>query len=79
MRRTVLALSATAVLAGLALPSYAAVKDPVGVTYGVKDGVYVGTTVNGQPGASAATNGSRTCVGLSYQVPQCVDLGPVIR
>lgn len=79
MRRTVLVASVTAVLGALAVPSLATTEPPVGVTYSVKDGVYVGTTVNGQPGASAASDGGRTCVGLSYQLPQCVDTGSITR
>jgi ABC-type sugar transport system substrate-binding protein len=78
VRRTVLAVSVTAVLAGLALPSFASSTAPVGVTYSTKGGVYVGTTVNGQPGAAAGTNGTRTCVGLSYQLPFCVDTAPIL-
>ena len=78
MRRTALTLSATAVLGGLAVPSFAGTL-PVGVTYSVKDGVSVGVTVNGQPGAGASSRDGRTCVGISEQVPQCVDLGPVTR
>ena len=70
MRRVVLAASVTAVLGGLALPSFAT-ELPVGVTYSVKDGVSVGTTVNGQPGAGASVHGTEVCVGISYQMPAC--------
>ena len=79
MRRTVLAATVTAVLGALAVPSFATTEPPVGVTYSVKDGLYVGTTVNGQPGASVASDGGLTCVGLSYQVPHCVDTGSITR
>jgi hypothetical protein len=80
VRRTVLAASLAAVLGLLAVPSLAAESEPpVGVTYDVKDGVFVGTTVFGQPGAGASLHGGRACVGFSYQVPQCVDAGPVTR
>jgi hypothetical protein len=78
VRRTVLAASVTAVLAGLALPSFGGTL-PVGVTYDVKDGVSVGVTVNGQPGAGASSRDGRTCVGVSEQLPQCVDVGPITR
>jgi hypothetical protein len=78
VRRTVLALSAAAVLAGLALPSFAG-ELPVGVTYDTKNGgVSVGTTVNGQPGAGASVRDGKACVGISYQLPQCVEYGAVI-
>jgi hypothetical protein len=80
VRRTVLAASVAAVLTGLAVPSLAAGSEPpVGVTYDVKDGVFVGTTVLGQPGAGASVHDGRACVGFSYQVPQCVDAGPISR
>jgi hypothetical protein len=72
VRRTVLALSVTAVVGGLALPSLASTTSPVGVTYSTKDGVSVGTTVNGQPGAAASVHGTEACAGLSYQMPVCV-------
>ncbi|HUR14827.1 MAG TPA: hypothetical protein VM097_10090 [Mycobacteriales bacterium] len=75
MRRTVLAVSAIAVLGGLALPSFASSTSPVGVTYSTKDGVSAGVTVNGQPGAGARVSGGEACVGISYQLPQCVELG----
>jgi hypothetical protein len=79
VRRTVLALSLTAVLGGLALPSLAATS-PVGVTYDTKNGgVSVGTTVNGQPGVGAWVTPGKACVGASYQVPQCVEYGAVIK
>ena len=79
MRRTLLAVSVTAVLGGLALPSFAT-DLPVGVTYSVKDGVSVGTTVNGQPGAGASVHGTEACVGISYQMPACVHADtPFIR
>ena len=79
MRRTFLTLAGTAVLGALAAPSLAAVSSPVTVTYSTKDGVAVGTTVNGQPGAGASVRDGRACVGFSYQMPQCVDVGPITR
>ena len=78
MRRTVLAVSVAAVLGGLALPSFAGTL-PVGVTYDTKNGgVSVGTTVNGQPGVGASVRDGKACVGVSYQLPQCVEYGAVI-
>jgi len=80
VRRTLLASAVAAVLACLGLPALAGPPDPpVGVTYDVKDGISVGTTIGGQPGAGANVRNGRACVGFSYQVPQCVDLGPVTR
>jgi hypothetical protein len=75
VRRTVLALSAAAVLGGLAAPALATADLPVGVTYSTKDGVSVGTTVNDQPAVGARVSGGEACVGISYQLPQCVELG----
>ena len=78
MRRLVLAASATAVLGGLALPSFAGTL-PVGVTYDTKNGgVSAGVTVNGQPGAGASVRDDKACVGISYQLPLCVEYGAVI-
>lgn len=73
MRRTALAFC-LAVLATLAVPALAAPSLPVGVTYDVKDGASVGTTIGGQPGAGASVRDGQACVGFSYQVPQCVEL-----
>ena len=79
MRRALLAASLTAVLGGLALPSFAGTL-PVGVTYDTKNGgASVGTTVNGQPGVGAWVGGGSACVGASYQMPQCVEYGAVIQ
>jgi ABC-type sugar transport system substrate-binding protein len=76
VRRTVLALAVTALLGGVAAPSLAATADlPVGVTYSTKDGVFVGTTVFDQPAAGAAVYDGKACVGFSYQIPQCVEIG----
>jgi hypothetical protein len=78
VRRTVLAVSVTAVLGGLALPSLAGTL-PVGVTYDTKNGgVSAGVTVNGQPGAGGSVRDGKACVGISYQLPQCVEYGAVI-
>jgi hypothetical protein len=79
VRRTVLALAVTAVVGGLALPSLAQPKLPVGVEYSVKDGVSVGTTINDQPGVGASVHEGRACVGVSYQLPFCVDGAQVTR
>jgi hypothetical protein len=82
MRRLVIAAALGAAVAGTAVPSLAQVSTPkgtlpVGVTYSTKDGVFVGTTINGQPGAGAWVRNGQACVGFSYQVPQCATLPPV--
>jgi hypothetical protein len=75
VRRTVLALSAVAVVGGFVAPAFATQELPVGVTYSTKDGVSVGSTFGKQPlvGAHASERGA--CVGFSYQMPTCVDTG----
>jgi hypothetical protein len=75
VRRTVLALSAVAVVGGLVAPAFATQELPVGVTYDTKDGVSVGSTFGKQPlfGAHASERGA--CFGFSYQMPTCVDTG----
>lgn len=70
MRRTVLALSVTTVLAGLAVPSFAQ-ELPVGVDVETKDGVVVTTTVGGQPGTYTGVRDGQACVVVSKQVPFC--------
>ena len=77
MRRTVLALSAVAVVGGMALPSYAQPQLPVGVQVDTKDGVVVTTTVGGNPGTYTGVRDGKACVVVSQQVPKCVDLGVV--
>lgn len=75
MRRTVLALSVTAVIGGIVAPAFATQELPVGVTYSTKDGVSVGATLDKQPlvGAHASERGA--CFGFSYQMPTCVETG----
>ena len=78
MRRAVLAVSALAAV-GAAVPALAATTEPpVGVTVRTDNGVFVGTSVNGQPGVGAWVGGGKACVGASYQIPQCVDLSQSI-
>jgi len=80
MRRLVIGAAVSAAVVGTAVPSLASQLStpkqqlPVGVTYSTKGGVFVGTTINGQPGASAAVANGRACVGFSYEVPFCQDL-----
>jgi hypothetical protein len=82
MRRLVIAAALGAAVVGTAVPSLAQVTTPkatlpVGVTYSTKGGVFVGTTINGQPGAGAWVANGQACVGFSYQIPQCAALPPV--
>jgi hypothetical protein len=82
MRRLVIAAALGAAVAGTAVPALAQASTPkgtlpVGVTYSTKNGVFVGTTINGQPGAGAWVANGEACVGFSYQVPQCAVLPPV--
>jgi hypothetical protein len=74
VRRTVVCLSLGAVLAGLAAPALAVSKPPVGVQTDTHNGVYVVTTVNGQPAVGAFSRNGRACVWVSLQVPFCADL-----
>ena len=81
MRRLVIAAAVGAAVLGTAVPSLAAQLNspkgtlPVGATVRTDNGVFVGTTLFGQPGLAAAvgTNGT-ACVGFSYEVPQCVSV-----
>lgn len=82
MRRLVIAAAIGAAVAGTAVPTLAQTSTPrgtlpVGVTYSTSNGVFVGTTLFGQPGAAARAGTGGACVGFSYQVPQCVTLPPV--
>jgi hypothetical protein len=79
VRRAVLASSVTAVLAGLALPSFAQPSVPVGVQYDTKGRVYVGVTVNGNPGVGADVENGKACVGVSLQLPFCQQVPPITR
>jgi len=85
MRRLVIAAAAGAAVAATAVPSFAASvvptprsTSPVGVTVSTDGGVFVGTTINGQPGASVAVANGHACVGFSYEVPFCADLPGVV-
>jgi hypothetical protein len=76
-RRVVICGVAAAALAGAVVPSFATTgpASPVTVHTDTRNGVAVGTTIFGQPGASASVeNNGRVCAGFSYEVPQCVAL-----
>jgi len=81
MRRLVIAAAVGAAVVATAVPSLAGSATPtpkatlpVGVTYSTDGGVFVGTTINGQPGFSAAVANGHACIGFSYEVPFCADL-----
>ena len=75
-RRLIVTGVAAAALAGAVVPSFATTGQgqlPVGVQVDTSNGVAVGTTIVGQPGAGASVeNNGRICAGFSYEVPQCV-------
>ena len=84
MRRLVIAAAVGTAVVATAVPSLAAQTStpkqqqlPVGVQVSTNGGVFVGTTINGQPGAGVAVANGRACVGFSYEVPFCADLPPV--
>src|SRR4051794_373997 len=82
MRRLVIAAALGAAVVGTAVPSLAQTSTPrgtlpVGVTYSTDGGVFVGTTIFGQPGAGAWVRNGTACVGFSYQVPQCASVPPI--
>lgn len=73
-RRLVILGAAAAVVAGAAIPTFAAtaVSSPVTVHTSTSDGVAVGVGVLGQPGAGASvSNGGTVCAGVGEQVPLC--------
>jgi len=80
MRRLVIAAAVGAALVGTAVPSLAAQTPkgtlPVGATVRTDNGVFVGTTIFGQPGLAAGVGNGKACVGFSYEVPQCVGTPP---
>jgi hypothetical protein len=77
-RRLVITGVAAAAIAGAVVPSFASTGTgtgtlPVTVQTDTRNGVAVGTTIFGQPGAAASVqNNGRVCAGFSYEVPQCV-------
>ena len=75
-RRLVILGVAAAAVAGAVAPSFAQ-SSPVGVQVSTTNGVAVGVTVNGQPGAGARVSNGEACVGISYEIPFCAGLPPV--
>ncbi|MDQ1748719.1 MAG: hypothetical protein QOD07_2982, partial [Frankiaceae bacterium] len=83
MRRLVIAAAVGAAVVGTAVPSLASQTStpkqqlPVGVQVSTTNGVFVGTTINGQPGVGVVVANGHACVGMSYEIPLCADLPPV--
>lgn len=83
MRRLVIAAAVGAAVVATAVPSLAAQTStpkqslPVGVTVSTKGGVFVGTTIFGQPGLAASVANGQACVGFSLELPVCVGVPPI--
>jgi len=83
MRRLVIAAAVGAAVIGTAVPSLALQSStpkgtlPVGATVRTDNGVFVGTTIFGQPGLGASVANGRACVGFSLQLPVCAEVPPV--
>ena len=76
MRRTVLTLALGGTLAGLALPALAAPPVPKATVTNNEGavGVQVSNSDNSPfAGAAVRKDGSDACVGISYQVPFCLN------
>lgn len=77
-RRLVIAGIGTAAVIGTVVPSFAS--SPVTVNESTDNGVFVGVGLEGEPVAGAwVTPEGTACAGVSKQIPQCVDAGPVLR
>ena len=77
-RRLVIAGVAAAAVGATVAPSFAASAPsiPVTVTTDTHDGASVGVDVFGQPGVGASVSPDGTaCVGVSLQLPVCVNGG----
>jgi hypothetical protein len=82
MRRLVIAAAVGAAVVGTAVPTLAQTTAPkqslpVGVTVSTKGGVFVGTTIEGQPGLDASVANGQACVTFSLEIPICAGLPPV--
>lgn len=83
MRRLVIAAAVGAAVVATAVPSLAAQTStpkqqlPVGVKVSTTGGVFVGTTIEGQPAVAVAVANGEACVGVSLQLPICAGLPPV--
>lgn len=84
MRRLVIAAAISAAVVGSALPTFAAQtappatqKLPVTVSVSTNGGVFVGTTIFGQPGLAASVANGQVCVGFSLEIPICAGVPPI--
>jgi hypothetical protein len=71
-----IALSATTAAPALAVTSAAAPDSPVKVTT-ENGGVQVYTGLPGQPLVSVSADSNGVCTGFSYQVGNCIPVGPI--
>ena len=85
MRRLVITAAVGAAVVATAVPSLAAQTAstpkqslPVGVTVSTKGGIFVGTTITGNPALSVAVANGQACVGFSLEIPVCVGVPPII-
>ena len=82
MRRFVMAAVLGAAVVGTAIPSLASsvgsTSSPVGVTVSTHGGVFVGTTIEGNPGLDVAVANNEACVAFSLEVPHCVSYAPIV-
>jgi len=84
MRRLVIAAAVGAAVVGSAVPTLAASTSPtptsqlpVTVSVSTKGGVFVGTTIFGQPGLAASVANGQACVGFSLELPICAGIPPI--
>lgn len=87
MRRLVIAAAVGAAVVATAVPSLAAQTGPaatpkseqlpVTVSVRTNGGVFVGTTIFGQPGLAASVANGQVCVGFSLEIPVCAGVPPI--
>lgn len=83
MRRLVITAAVGVAVVATAVPSLAAQNStpkqslPVGVKVSTNGGVFVGTTIEGQPGLAVAVANGQACVGFSLEVPVCAGVPPI--
>jgi len=69
-RRLVVLGATAAAVVGVVAPSFAQ-SFPIAVQESTDNGVYVGFTVNGEPGGGAAVRNGQACAGLGEDIPVC--------
>lgn len=83
MRRLVIAAAAGAAVIGSAVPTLAASTPaptqqlPVTVSVSTKGGIFVSSTIFGNPGVGAYVANGVACVGFSLEVPFCTAVPPI--